>query len=85
MVIAAMRAPFFRTPPVRFNHSPRWTSMPYSRTRSSNTCSATCGSKIHIVRCAPSIAGVPWPLLPYSSRFCHFHAAGLSYCAQMRW
>ena len=41
--------------------------------------------EIHIVRCVPSIAGVPWPLLPYSSRFCHFHAAGLSYCAQMRW
>ena len=24
----------------------------------------TCGSKIHIVRCSPSMAGVPWPLLP---------------------
>ena len=34
------------------------------------TCSATCGSKIRIVRWLPSIAAVPCPLLPYSSRLC---------------
>ena len=30
----------------------------------------------HIVRWSPSMAGVPWPLLPYSACCCHFQAAG---------
>ena len=73
-----MRAPSFLTPLARSSHSSRARGTWCSRTRSSNTRSATCGSKIHIVRCAPSTAGVPWPLPPYCSRSCQRHASGLA-------
>ena len=43
-------APRFFTPFARSSHSFRWTGMRYSATSSSKTFSATCGSKIHIVR-----------------------------------
>jgi hypothetical protein len=78
VVMDETRAPSFFTPLARSSHASRTTGTWCSRTRSSNTRSATCGSKIHIVRCAPSMAGVPWPLPPYSSRFCHFQASGVS-------
>src|SRR5262249_14984609 len=64
-----MRAPLLFTPFLRSSHSSRCTGMRYSLINSSKTRSATCGSKIHIVRCSPSIAGVPCLLLPYPSRF----------------
>jgi hypothetical protein len=78
IVIAAIRAPLFFTPFARSSHSSRTTVIPCSRTMSSNTFSAALGSKIHIVRCAPSIAGVPCPVLPYSDFFCQRHAASAS-------
>ena len=63
-----MRPADFVTPCSRSSHWSRWTGIGSSRDKLVEHRSATCGSKIHMVRCSPSIAAVPWPLLPYSSR-----------------
>ena len=49
---------------------------PHARLSTDDARSATEGSNTHMVRCSPSMAGVPWPLLPYSDCFCCFHDSG---------
>jgi len=64
VVRETMRVPSRRMPWERSSGALRWTGMWYSRMKFSKTFSAAWGSKIHMVRWVPSMAGVPWPLFP---------------------
>ena len=76
-----MRPSFYATPFSRSRNSPVCTSTLRSASQSRNTCSAMCGSNVHIVFYAWFIAFVSCPSALKSSFFCHRHASGFWYAA----
>ena len=61
VAIETIRPSAFFTPFSRSRNSPRRTGTPFSASHAANTRSATCGSNVHIVCSAWTIAFVPCP------------------------